>query len=380
MNFELSEEQEMVRETAKSFAQEVLAKNVDERDEEERFPVEEIKQMGELGFMGIMVPEEYEGAGMDPVSYVIMLEEIAKVDASSAVIVSVNNSLVCEVFMKYGSEEQKEKYLKPLAGGQQLGAFSLSEAGAGSDPGSLICSAKKVGDGYILNGTKNFTTNGASADVIIVFATLDRNLGYKGISAFIVEKGTPGFRVSKKERKMGIRSSDTCELTFEDCRISLNNLIGPEGKGLSIALSVLDGGRMGVAAQAVGIARASLEVALNYAKERKQFGKTLSEFSAIQSKLADMATEIECARMMLYHAAFLRQIGKDYVQAAAMAKLKASQVAVWASDEAVQILGGYGYLKDFPVERYFRDAKITELYEGTTEIQKLVIARKLLSE
>jgi len=380
MNFELSEEQEMVRETAKSFAQEVLAKNVAERDEEERFPVEEIKQMGELGFMGIMVPEEYEGAGMDPVSYVIMLEEIAKVDASSAVIVSVNNSLVCEVFMKYGSEEQKEKYLKPLAGGQQLGAFSLSEAGAGSDPGSLICSAKKVGDGYILNGTKNFTTNGASADVIIVFATLDRNLGYKGISAFIVEKGTPGFRVSKKERKMGIRSSDTCELTFEDCRISLNNLIGPEGKGLSIALSVLDGGRMGVAAQAVGIARASLEVALNYAKERKQFGKTLSEFSAIQSKLADMATEIECARMMLYHAAFLRQIGKDYVQAAAMAKLKASQVAVWASDEAVQILGGYGYLKDFPVERYFRDAKITELYEGTTEIQKLVIARKLLSE
>ncbi|MCH8125448.1 acyl-CoA dehydrogenase family protein [candidate division KSB1 bacterium] len=380
MNFELSEEQEMVRETAKSFAQEVLAKNVDERDEEERFPEEEIKQMGELGFMGIMVPEEYDGAGMDPVSYVVMLEEIAKVDASSAVIVSVNNSLVCEVFLKYGSEEQKEKYLKPLAGGRQLGAFSLSEAGAGSDPGSLICSAKKVGDGYILNGTKNFTTNGASADVIIVFATLDRNLGYKGISAFIVEKGTPGFRVSKKERKMGIRSSDTCELTFEDCRIPLDNLIGPEGKGLSIALSVLDGGRMGVAAQAVGIARASLEVALNYAKERKQFGKTLSEFSAIQSKLADMATEIECARMMLYHAAFLRQIGKDYVQAAAMAKLKASQVAVWASDEAVQILGGYGYLKDFPVERYFRDAKITELYEGTTEIQKLVIARKLLSE
>lgn len=380
MNFELSEEQEMVRETAKSFAQEVLAKNVDERDEEERFPEEEIKQMGELGFMGIMVPEEYDGAGMDPVSYVVMLEEIAKVDASSAVIVSVNNSLVCEVFLKYGSEEQKEKYLKPLAGGRQLGAFSLSEAGAGSDPGSLICSAKKVGDGYILNGTKNFTTNGASADVIIVFATLDRNLGYKGISAFIVEKGTPGFRVSKKERKMGIRSSDTCELTFEDCRIPLDNLIGPEGKGLSIALSVLDGGRMGVAAQAVGIARASLEVALNYAKERKQFGKTLSEFSAIQSKLADMATEIECARLMLYHAAFLRQIGKDYVQAAAMAKLKASQVAVWASDEAVQILGGYGYLKDFPVERYFRDAKITELYEGTTEIQKLVIARKLLSE
>ena len=380
MNFELSEEQEMVRETAKSFAQEVLAKNVDERDEEERFPEEEIKQMGELGFMGIMVPEEYDGAGMDPVSYVVMLEEIAKVDASSAVIVSVNNSLVCEVFLKYGSEEQKEKYLKPLAGGRQLGAFSLSEAGAGSDPGSLICSAKKVGDGYILNGTKNFTTNGASADVIIVFATLDRNLGYKGISAFIVEKGTPGFRVSKKEKKMGIRSSDTCELTFEDCRIPLDNLIGPEGKGLSIALSVLDGGRMGVAAQAVGIARASLEVALNYAKERKQFGKTLSEFSAIQSKLADMATEIECARMMLYHAAFLRQIGKDYVQAAAMAKLKASQVAVWASDEAVQILGGYGYLKDFPVERYFRDAKITELYEGTTEIQKLVIARKLLSE
>ncbi len=379
MNFEFSEEQEMVRETAKSFALEVLAKNVAERDEEERFPVEEIKQMGELGFMGIMVPEEYNGAGMDPVSYVVMLEEIAMVDASAAVIVSVNNSLVCEIFLKYGSEEQKEKYLKPLAGGKKLGAFSLSEAGAGSDPGSLICSARKVGDGYVLNGTKNFTTNGESGDVIIVFATLDRNLGYKGISAFIVEKGTPGFYVSKKEKKMGIRSSDTCELTFEDCRIPLDNLIGEEGKGLKLALSVLDGGRMGVAAQAVGIARASFEAALNYAKERKQFGKTLSEFSAIQSKLADMATEIECARMMLYHAAFLRQIGKDYVQAAAMAKLKASQVAVWASDEAVQILGGYGYLKDFPVERYFRDAKITELYEGTTEIQKLVIARKLLN-
>lgn len=378
MNFEFTEEQIMVRETARSFAQDVLAKEVDERDEQERFPHDEVRQMSELGFLGMMVPEAYNGAGMDVVSYIVMLEEIAKVDASAAVIVSVNNSLVCELLLRFGSEELKERFLKPAAGGEKLGAFALSEAGAGSDPSGLICSARREGGEFILNGTKNFTTNGDSADIVIVFATQDRSQGYRGISAFVVEKGTTGFRVSKKERKMGIRSSDTCELTFEDCHIPASNLLGEEGGGLRMALTALDGGRLGVAAQAVGIAQASLEVALNYSKERKQFGKAISEFGAIQQKLADMATEVECARLMLYNAAFLKETGKEYVQAAAMAKLKASRVAVQVSDEAVQILGGYGYLRDFPVERYFRDAKITELYEGTTEIQRMVIARNLL--
>ncbi len=380
MNFALSDEQLMVQETARSFAQDVLAKDVEARDEEERFPYEEVKQMGELGFMGMMVPEEYGGAGMGEMSYILMVEELAKVDASAAVIVSVNNSLVCDLLLKFANEDQKQRFVKPLASGQKLGAFSLSEAGAGSDPAGLICAASRVDDEYVLNGTKNFTTNGESAEIVIVFATIDRKLGNKGICAFLVEKGTPGFRVSKKERKMGIRSSDTCELTFEDCHIPASNLIGEEGKGLRMALTALDGGRMGVAAQALGIAQASLDAALSYSKQRKQFGKPISEFGAIQDKLADMATEAECARLMVYHAAFLKEVGKDYMRAAAMAKLKASQVAVWASEEAVQILGGYGYLRDFPVERYFRDAKITELYEGTTEIQKLVIARNLLKD
>ncbi len=380
MNFALSDEQLMVQETARSFAQDVLAKDVEARDEEERFPYEEVKQMGELGFMGMMVPEEYGGAGMGEMSYILMVEELAKVDASAAVIVSVNNSLVCDLLLKFANEDQKQRFLKPLASGEKLGAFSLSEAGAGSDPAGLICAASRVDDEYVLNGTKNFTTNGESAEIVIVFATIDRKLGSKGICAFLVEKGTPGFRVSKKERKMGIRSSDTCELTFEDCHIPASNLIGEEGKGLRMALTALDGGRMGVAAQALGIAQASLDAALSYSKQRKQFGKPISEFGAIQDKLADMATEAECARLMVYHAAFLKEVGKDYMRAAAMAKLKASQVAVWASEEAVQILGGYGYLRDFPVERYFRDAKITELYEGTTEIQKLVIARNLLKD
>jgi alkylation response protein AidB-like acyl-CoA dehydrogenase len=380
MNFALSDEQLMVQETARSFAQDVLAKDAEARDEEERFPYEELKQMGELGFMGMMVPEEYGGAGMGEMSYILMVEELAKVDASAAVIVSVNNSLVCDLLLKFANEDQKQGFLKPLASGEKLGAFSLSEAGAGSDPGGLICAASRVDDEYVLNGTKNFTTSGESAEIVIVFATVDRNLGNKGVCAFLVEKGTTGFRVSKKERKMGIRSSDTCELTFEDCHIPASNLIGEEGKGLRMALTALDGGRMGVAAQALGIAQASLDAALSYSKQRKQFGKPISEFGAIQHKLADMVTEVECARLMVYHAAFLKEVGKDYMRAAAMAKLKASQVAVWASEEAVQILGGYGYLRDFPVERYFRDAKITELYEGTTEIQKLVIARNLLKD
>ena len=380
MEFELTEEHKMVRQTARSFAQDVLAKDAAERDEKEEFPYEAVKQMGELGFMGIAIPEQYGGAGMDHISYVIMMEEIAKVDAAAAVPVSVNNSLVCDILLKFGTEEQKQKYLTPLASGNKLGAFSLSEAGAGSDPASLICSAKRDGDYYVINGTKNFTSNGSSADTIIVFATLDRSLGYKGITAFIVEKDTPGFRVSKKEKKMGIRSSDTCELTFEDCRVPVANRLGDEGKGLRIALTALDGGRIGIAAQALGIAQASLELAVSYSRERKQFGRPISDFQAIQFKLADMATEIEAARLLIYKAAYLKDQGADIVRASAMAKLKASAVAVRAAEEAVQILGGYGYTKDFPAERYFRDAKITEIYEGTSEIQRLVIARSLLKE
>ncbi len=380
MEFELTEEHKMVRQTARSFAQDVLAKDAAERDEKEEFPYEAVKQMGELGFMGIAIPEQYGGAGMDHISYVIMMEEIAKVDAAAAVPVSVNNSLVCDILLKFGTEEQKQKYLTPLASGKKLGAFSLSEAGAGSDPASLICSAKRDGDYYVINGTKNFTSNGSSADTIIVFATLDRSLGYKGITAFIVEKDTRGFRVSKKEKKMGIRSSDTCELTFEDCRVPVANRLGDEGKGLRIALTALDGGRIGIAAQALGIAQASLELAVSYSRERKQFGRPISDFQAIQFKLADMATEIEAARLLIYKAAYLKDQGADIVRASAMAKLKASAVAVRAAEEAVQILGGYGYTKDFPAERYFRDAKITEIYEGTSEIQRLVIARSLLKE
>lgn len=380
MDFELTEEQKMVQQTARSFAQDVLSKTAGQRDAEEKFPYDEVKQMAELGFMGIAVPEKYDGAGLDVVSYVVMMEEIAKVDASAAVVVSVNNSLVCDILLKFANEEQKEKYLKPLASGRKLGAFALSEAGAGSDPGGLICTAEKVGNEYVLNGTKNFTTNGSTADVILVFATINKEIGYKGICAFIVEKGTPGFRVSKKEKKMGIRSSDTCELTFEDCHVPAENLLFQEGKGLKIALTALDSGRIGIAAQAIGIAQASLDTALAYAKERKQFGKPISEFQMTQFKFADLATEIDAARLLIYRAAALKDAGKNFAQEAAMAKLKASRIAVRASDEAVQILGGYGYIKDFPVERYFRDAKITELYEGTSEIQKLVIARQLLRD
>ncbi len=380
MNFELNEEQKMVEQTARSFARDQLAKDVGLRDEEELFPYDEVKKMGELGFMGIAVPEKYGGAGMDNISYVVMIEELAKVDASAAVIVSVNNSLVCDILVKYANEDQKQKYLKPLASGEKLGAFSLSEAGAGSDAGSLICSAKNLGDKYLLNGTKNFTTNGSTADVIIVFATVNRDLGSNGISAFIVDKNSDGFRVSKKERKMGIRSSDTCELTFEDCYIPVENLLGQEGHGFNIALNALNSGRIGIAAQAIGIAQSSLDSAINYAKDRKQFGKPISSFQAIRFKFAELATEIDAARLLTYKAAALKDAGKNFIKAAAMAKLKASVIAVKATDEAVQIFGGYGYTKDFPVERNFRDAKITEIYEGTTEVQKMVIARQLLNE
>jgi len=378
MDFLLDDDHKMVRDTARSFAEEVLAPGAGERDEKEIYPEEGVKQMAELGFLGVTVPEKYGGAEMDYLAYALIMEEIARVDASAAVVIDVNNSLVCDTFLMFGNEEQKQKYLVPLAKGKQLSAFALTEPGAGSDPASLITSYREDGDAYVLNGSKIFITNAAHADVLIVFATKDRSMGYHGISAFIVEKDYPGFNVVKKEKKLGIRASDTCELSFEDCRVPKENMIGPEGKGLRIALSALDNGRIGIAGQALGIAQGAFDAALAYSKERKQFGKLISEFQGIQFKLAEMATELESARLLTYQAAWLKDQGKEYIREAAMAKLKTSEVAVKLSDDAVQIHGGYGYIKDFPVERFFRDAKITEIYEGTSEIQKIVIARQLL--
>ena len=378
MNFEFTETQLMIKETAREFAEKVLAPSADERDEREEFPFEAVAKMGELGFMGMMVSEQYGGAGLDTVSYVLAMEEISKVDASAGVIMSVNNSLVTWGIETYGSEEHKQKYLKDLATGKKLGAFALSEPEAGSDATNQRTSASKDGDYYLLNGTKNFITNGANADVIVVMAATDRSKGAHGVSTFIVEKGTPGFFVAKKERKLGIRSSDTVSMAFEDCRIPKENLIKEEGFGMKFALRTLDGGRIGIASQALGIAQGSLEASIQYSKQRKAFDHTIAQFQAIQFKIADMATNVEAARMLTLRAASLKDLGVNYGPAAAMAKLYASKVAVLSSLEAIQIHGGYGYVREYKVERFLRDSKITEIYEGTSEIQKIVIARSLL--
>ncbi|HEY4643129.1 MAG TPA: acyl-CoA dehydrogenase [Bacteroidota bacterium] len=378
MNFEFNDTHMMIKETARKFAEEVLAPTAAERDESEEFPHEAVKQMGELGFMGMMVSEQYGGAGLDTVSYVLALEEIAKSDASACVIMSVNNSLVCWGIEEFGSEEQKQGYLKDLASGRKLGAFALSEPEAGSDALNQKTVAVRNGDWYVLNGTKNFTTNGSNADVVLVMATTDRSRGADGVSTFIVEKGNPGFTVAKKEKKLGIRSSDTVSLAFEDCRVPASNRVGDEGFGFKFAMKTLDGGRIGIAAQALGIAQASLEAALKYSKQRKAFDQYLSEFQAIQFKLADMATKIEAARLLTLQAALAKDSHKNYTVPAAKAKLFASRVAVECALEAIQIFGGYGYIRDYPVERYLRDAKITEIYEGTSEIQRIVISRGLL--
>ncbi|MFH0992320.1 MAG: acyl-CoA dehydrogenase [bacterium] len=378
MDFQFTETQLMIQQTARQFAQDELAPSADERDEKELFPFEAVKKMGELGFMGMMVSEQYGGAGLDTISYVLAEEEISKVDASAGVIMSVNNSLVCWGLETFGSEEQKQKYLTNLATGRSLGAFALSEPEAGSDATNQRTGAVKDGDYYILNGTKNFITNGANADVVLVMAATDRSKGAKGVSAFIVEKGTPGYAIAKKERKMGIRSSDTVSLSFEDCRIPALNRIGEEGSGIKFALKTLDGGRIGIASQALGIAQASLEAAVHYSKERKAFDKPIAELQAIQFKLADMATQIEAARLLTLRAAALKDQKQNYSAAAAMAKLYASKVAVEAALEAIQIHGGYGYMREYKVERFLRDAKITEIYEGTSEIQRIVISRSLL--
>jgi alkylation response protein AidB-like acyl-CoA dehydrogenase len=377
MNFQLTEEHLAVQKAARDFAQAELLPGVIERDTNQKFPLEQIRRMGELGFMGMMVDPRFNGGGMDSISYVLAMEEISKVDASASVCMSVNNSLVCWGLEKYGSEEQKEKYLKPLAL-QGIGAFCLSEPEAGSDATSQRTTAEDKGDYYLLNGTKNWITNGNSASVYIVIAQTDPLKRHKGINALIVEKGMPGFVVGKKEDKMGIRGSDTHSLMFTDVKIPKANRIGAEGFGFSFAMTTLNGGRVGIAAQALGISSGAYELALKYSKERKAFGKALSEHQAIQFKLAEMATKIDAARLLVHQAAWLKDQQKDFVKAAAMAKLYASQIAQEVTTEAVQIHGGYGYVKEYHVERLMRDAKITQIYEGTTEIQKMVISRELL--
>ena len=378
MNFQLTEEQLAVQEAARDFAQTELLPGVIERDTEARFPTEQIKKMGALGFMGMMIDPAYGGGGMDTISYVIAMEELSKIDASASVSMSVNNSLVCWGLEKYGSEEQKQKYLSKLATGELLGAFCLSEPEAGSDATSQQTTAVLDGDYYLLNGTKNWITNGSSASIYLVIAQTDASKGHKGISVFIVEKGWDGFVVGKKEDKLGIRGSDTHSLLFTDVKVPAQNRIGAEGFGFTFAMETLNGGRIGIAAQALGIASGAYELALAYSKERKAFGKPISQHQAIQFKLADMATQIEAARLLVFKAAWLKDEGKDYAHASAMAKLYASEVAMSVTVEAVQVLGGYGYVKEYHVERLMRDAKITQIYEGTSEIQRIVISRGVL--
>ncbi|MBB2146432.1 acyl-CoA dehydrogenase [Pedobacter sp. LMG 31464] len=379
MLFELSEEQLMIQQAARDFAQTELKPGVIERDEHQKFPTEQVKKLGELGFLGMMVDPKYNGSGMDAVSYVLVMEELSKIDASASVVVSVNNSLVCYGLEAYANEAQKEKYLKPLASGEKIGAFCLSEPEAGSDATSQQTTAEDKGDYYLLNGTKNWITNGSTASTYLVIAQTHKELRHKGINAFIVEKGTPGFTIGPKENKLGIRGSDTHSLMFNDVKVPKENRIGDDGFGFSFAMKTLEGGRIGIAAQALGIAAGAYELALEYSKQRKAFGKPISDHQAIAFKLADMATQIEAARMLVYKAAWLKDQGQSYTLAGSMAKLFASKVAMDVTVEAIQIHGGYGFVKEYHVERMMRDAKITQIYEGTSEIQKMVISRSILS-
>ncbi|MEQ9285795.1 MAG: acyl-CoA dehydrogenase [Cyclobacteriaceae bacterium] len=378
MNFNLTEEQLAVQQAAREFAQTELLPGVIERDTHQKFPKEEVRKMAELGFLGMMVDPKYNGGGMDTVSYVLAMEEISKVDASCSVVMSVNNSLVCWGLEKYGTEEQKEKYLKRLASGEIIGAFCLSEPEAGSDATSQRTTAEDKGDHYIVNGTKNWITNGNSASVYLVMAQTDPEKRHNGINCLIVEKGMDGFVVGKKEDKLGIRGSDTHSLMFSDVRVPKENRIGEDGFGFKFAMQVLNGGRIGIASQALGIASGAYELALKYSKERKAFGKEISQHQGISFKLSEMATNIDAARLLCLKAARLKDEGKDFVKAAAMAKLFASKTAMETTVEAVQVHGGYGFVKEYHVERLMRDAKITQIYEGTSEIQKLVIAREIL--
>ena len=380
MYFKLSEEQIMVCDAAREFAQTELLPGVIERDELQQFPDNLVKKMGALGFMGIMVSPKYGGSGMDTLSYVLIMEELSKVDASASVMVSVNNSLVCYGLEAYGTELQKEKYLPKLASGEWIGAFCLSEPEAGSDATSQSTTAIDKGDYYVLNGTKNWITNGGRAQVYLVIAQTDRTKGHKGINAFIVERDTPGFEIGPKENKLGIRGSDTHTLQFNDVKIPKENRIGADGFGFKFAMKTLSGGRIGIAAQALGIAAGAYELALKYSKERKAFGTEISNHQAIAFKLAEMATDIEAARLLVYKAALDKDLGHNYDTSSAMAKLYASKVAMQHTVEAVQVHGGNGFVKDYHVERMMRDAKITQIYEGTSEIQKIVISRAVLKD
>lgn len=377
MNFQLSEEHQMLRKMVRDFAENEVAPTAAERDEEERFDRDIFDKMAALGLTGIPWPEAYGGIGADFLSYVIAVEELSRVCASTGVTLSAHTSLAGWPLYKFGTEEQKQKFLRPMAEGRSIGAYGLTEPGSGSDAGAMKTTARLDGDHYILNGNKIFTTNGGVADIYIVFAMTDPSEKHKGCSAFIVEKGTPGFSFGKKEKKLGIRSSPTLELIFEDCRVPKENLLGKEGEGFMIAMMTLDGGRNGIAAQAVGIAQGALDAAIKYAKERQQFGKPIAHQQGIGFKLADMATKVEAARLLTYQAAWLESEGLPYGQASAMSKLFAGDAAMEVTTEAVQVFGGYGYTKDYPVERYMRDAKITQIYEGTNEIQRLVISRNL---
>ena len=380
MILELNEEQRAVRDAARDFAQNVLKPGVIDRDNEQRFPADEVRQLGELGFMGMMVDPKYGGSGMDTVSYVLAMEELSKIDASASVCVSVNNSLVCWGLEAYGTEEQKEKFLAPLARGEKIGAFCLSEPEAGSDATSQRTTAIDMGDHYLLNGTKNWITNGGSASTYLVMAQTDADKGHRGINCLVVERGMEGFIVGAKEDKMGIRGSDTHTLMFQDVKVPKANRIGEDGFGFKFAMKTLAGGRIGIAAQALGIASGALEFALAYSKERKAFGKEIHKHQAIAFKLADMATEVEAARMLCLKAAWLKDQGQDYDLASSMAKLYASEVAGRVTDQAVQVHGGYGYMKEYHVERLMRDSKITQIYEGTSEVQRIVISRSILQD
>ena len=380
MNFQLTEEQILIQKTAREFSDNELAPGVVERDEKKIWPREGIAKMAELGFMGMMVDPKWDGGGMDAVSYTIAMEEISRVEASSGVIMSVNNSLVCYLLEKFGSEYLKEKYLKLLASGNKLGAFSLSEPQAGSDASNMRTFAKKEGDHYLISGIKNWVTNGINSDFVILFAVTEKGIGYKGVSCFIVEKGWDGFETGKPENKLGIRASDTCELYFDNVKVPVENLIGKEGEGFKIALATLDGGRIGIASQALGIAQAALNASVSYSNERIQFGKPISKNQAIQFKIADMGMEIEAARLLIRQAAWKKDQKQNYGHIASMAKVYASEVAMRASTQCVQIHGGFGYMRESGIERLMRDAKITQIYEGTSEIQRVVIARELLKK
>ena len=373
----LSQEQELVQRTARDFAREKVLPRAHEIDEQGKVPNELLAEMASLGFLGIYVPESYGGAGLDALSYALVTEEINRACASTGVVMSSHVSLVVDPLLHYGSDEQKDRFLRPLASGEKLGCFALSEPASGSDAAAMRTSARRDGDAWVLNGTKNFITNGASADVTLVFAQTDVQAKHRGIAAFVVEKGTRGFSVGKLEHKLGIRGSDTAQLVFQDCRVPAANLLGGVGEGFKIALSTLDGGRISIAAQAVGIARACLEDSLAYAKEREAFGKKIVEFQAIQWKLADMATEIDAARLLVWRAAWLARNGGYTNAEGSQSKLKAGRVAVWVTERAIQIHGGYGFTREYPVERMHRDAKIYDIFEGTEQIQQLVIARAI---